>query len=108
MSNRRGRKQKSKEEDEEWTVQRPKAQQTRSHVCILHYTHLVDVGTFASLQERKGGATKALENLQNVKEKRLKEEVNSTYRMKKVCDLIPDSVDGLDLELKEKRVPFMW
>ena len=34
MSNRRGRKQKSKEEDEEWTVQRPKAQQTRSHVCI--------------------------------------------------------------------------
>ena len=51
------------------------------------------------MQECKGGATKALENFQNVKEKRLKEDINSAYRMKEVCDLIPDSVDGLDLEL---------
>ena len=51
------------------------------------------------MQECKGGAIKALENFQNVKEKRLKEDINSAYRMKEVCDLIPDSVDGLDLEL---------
>ena len=59
----------------------------------------VDVGTFISLQEYKGGTTKALENLQNVKEKILKEDVNSAYRIKEVWGLIPDSVDGLDLEL---------
>ena len=51
------------------------------------------------MQECRGGATKAVENLQNVKEKRLQEDVNSAYRMKVVCDLIPDSVDGLNLEL---------
>ena len=59
----------------------------------------VDVGTFISLQECKGDTTKALENLQNVKEKILKEDVNSACRIKEVWDLIPDSVDGLDLEL---------
>ena len=31
--------------------------------------------------------------------KRLKEDVNLACPMKEVCDLIPDSVDGLDLEL---------
>ena len=72
MSGRRGQKRKSEDNDEEWTVKRPKAKQTRSHVCILHNTCLVDVGTFVSLQECKSGATKALENLQNFKEKRLK------------------------------------
>lgn len=51
------------------------------------------------LQECKGSATKALQNLQKVKEKRLKEDLNSAYRMKEVCGSIPDSVDGLDLEL---------
>ena len=45
----------------------------------------------------KNGVTKALENLQNIKEKRFKEDLNSAYRMKEVCDLIPDSIDGLDL-----------
>ena len=54
-------------------------------------------GTFVLLQKSKGGVTKALENLQNIKEKRFKEDLNSAYRMKEVCDLIPDSVDGLDL-----------
>lgn len=49
------------------------------------------------LQECKGSATKALQNLQKVKEKKLKEDLNSAYRMKEVCDLIPDLVDGLDL-----------
>ena len=46
---------------------------------------------------KKSGVTKALENLQNIKEKRFKEDLNSAYRMKEVCDLIPDSIDGLDL-----------
>ena len=54
---------------------------------------------FVSLQEYKGGATKALENLQNVKEKKLTEDLNSDHRMKEVHDFIRDSVDGLDLEL---------
>ena len=53
--------------------------------------------TFVLLQKSKGGVTKALENLQNIKEKRFKEDLNSAYRMKEVCDLIPDLVDGLDL-----------
>ena len=70
-----------------------------SHVCILYNTSLVDVGTFVSLQECKGGETKALENLQNVKEKRAKEDIYSAYRIKEVSDLKPDSVNGLDLEL---------
>ena len=60
---------------------------------MLHNTY------FESLQECKGGSTKALENLQNFKEERLKEDANSAYRMKEVCDLILDSSDGPDLEL---------
>ena len=99
MKGRRGTKQKSEDKNEEWTVKRPKAKQTRSHICILHNSRLVDVGIFASFQECKGGVTKVLENLQNVKKKRLRENLNSACRKKEVCDLIPDSVDGLDLEL---------
>ena len=59
----------------------------------------VDVGTFASLLQCKGGATKALENLQNVTEKRLKEDLYSAYQMKEVWESIPNSIDGLDLKL---------
>ena len=99
MSGRRIRKRKSEDKDEEWTVKRPKTKQMRRHICILHNTRLVNVEIFVSLQEYKGGATKALENLQNVKEKKLTEDLNSDHRMKEVHDFIHDSVDGLDLEL---------
>lgn len=99
-SGRGERKRKSEDKDKEWTVKRPKAKQTRFHICILHNTYLVDVGTFVPLQEFKGGAYKALEKFQNVEAKRLKEDINSAYRIKEVSDLIPSSVDGLDLELK--------
>ena len=35
MTERRGRKQRSEDKDEEWTVKKPKAKQTCSHVCVL-------------------------------------------------------------------------
>lgn len=89
----------SEDKNEEWTVKRPKTKQMRSHICILHNTRLVNVEIFVSLQEYKDGATKASENRQNVKEKKLTEDLNSDYRMKEVPDFIHDLVDGLDLEL---------
>ena len=67
--------------------------------AIFVFYITVAFSIFVSLQEYKGGATKALENLQNVKEKKLTEDLNSDYRMKEVRDFIHDLVDGLDLEL---------
>ena len=61
MSSRRGRKLKSEDKYEEWTVKKPKPKQMLSHVYILHNTRLFDFGTFVSLLECKGGSTKPSE-----------------------------------------------
>ena len=96
----RGKKTKVKsDEDQEWSERSEvSGNRNRNNSCILHNASLVKVGDFVSFESCYDGAGTKLEYLQNIKKRRLKEDTNSSQRMKTVCDLIPNSLDGLDLE----------
>ena len=53
---------------------------------------------FTTLSSVSGDPEVRLTELHCLRDIRLKEDVNSVYRMKEVCDKIPESIDGLDLK----------
>ena len=95
-----GKRSKMKSDvDEDWTEKdEGTGCRNRKNICFLHSAKLAKVGDFVSLQSCYEGASKTLEYLHNVRQRRRNEEQNSVHLMKPVCDLIPNSLDGLDLE----------
>ena len=66
-------------------------------VCILHVSG-IQHGEFIPLQNIRCPPQEKLEMLHNVRKKRLLQSHDSSPRMEAVCKLIPDNLDGVDLE----------
>ena len=87
----------------------PKSKKKRSHSselesakrvpqsCILHVVG-IDHGPFITLMNVYGEATEKPEQLHKIRSQRLAESPGSQLRMETVCRLIPDSLEGLDLD----------
>ena len=67
--------------------------------CILHNKNLSDAGKFVSFNECKKGKTETLSFLHSIRDKRLSQDTNSKYRMKDICDLIPESLEEENLDI---------
>ena len=65
---------------------------------ILHASGIPDCGPFTPFSKVRGPPERKLEQLHEIRNKRLDESAGSPYRMTAVCDLIPESLDGADLE----------
>jgi len=65
--------------------------------CILHVPGIehLDFTPFSKVQ---GSATEKLAQLHSIRVRRLAEPLDSPYRMKDVCNHIPERLDGVDLE----------
>ena len=63
--------------------------------------HSIDLqqGNFIPFSRNKGSATEKLIWLQNIKDIRLKESLDSFYHMENSCSCIPERLEGIDLEL---------
>ena len=99
MSPRRGKGRKSKEDDEEWTGKAKCAKQIDGVTCILHNKKVSHDSDFTPLSKCKGDPHSTLMFLKDIKRRRLAQDLDSKTRMKEVCDLIPDSLEGLDFKL---------
>ena len=66
--------------------------------CILHSWQVSNFGNFTKLKLSKPSPAEKLRALQNIRDRRLKENEDSPLRMQHVCDLIPDTLTGLDLD----------
>ena len=64
---------------------------------ILHFIG-IDHGPFTSLRAIRGDPNDKLTQLHKICDQRLAESPGSTHRMAAVCCLIPDSIEGLDLD----------
>ena len=72
--------------------------QIHPSVCILHVSG-IQHGEFIPLQNIRGPPQEKLEMLHNVRKKRLLQSHGSPARVEAVCKLIPDNLDGVDLEM---------
>ena len=71
----------------------------RPHVsCILHVSNLPDYGIFTPFSRVQGGADDRLAKLQTMRNRRLFEPLTSNYRMKEVCNQIPEDLDDVDMD----------
>ena len=69
-----------------------------SYICVIHNTKVPDTDTFICFSSVKCDPSKKLSKLLQIRETRLAESINSPQRMKDVCDMLPKTLDGLDLE----------
>ena len=65
--------------------------------CILHVSGIQHLD-FTPLSKVKGSATEKLAQLHSISDRRLREPHDSSYRMEDVCNQIPVSLAGVDLE----------
>ena len=65
--------------------------------CILHVSGIQHLN-FTPLSKVKGSATEKLAQLHSIRDRRLREPHDSSYRMEDVCNQIPESLAGVDLE----------
>ena len=66
--------------------------------CILHVSSLPDYGIFTPFSRVHGGADDRLAKLQTIRNRRLCEPLTSNYRMKEVCNQIPEDLDDVDMD----------
>ena len=69
-----------------------------SPLCILHTTTISDHGSFISFSSARGDPGKKLAELHNIRDQRLTDPTESSYRMKEVGDQIPTTLEGADME----------
>ena len=65
--------------------------------CVLHVVD-IDHGHFTSFRNIKGEPREKLAQLHNIRAKRLAEPPGSIHRMHAVCGLIPETLEGVDLD----------
>ena len=88
---------RNKEDDDDWGGNKKKRNDKKIK-CILHSPSTSNFGNFTSFKNCKPSAEEKLKILQKIRVRRLKENIDSPACMQDVCDLIPDSLVGLDLE----------
>lgn len=81
-----------------WDTDEVPPKRIRSPTCILHVLTLSEYGHFTTLSTCKGGQSEKLSYLHSIRDMRLKEASSSPYRMTDICDQIPSTLEGLDLE----------
>ena len=64
--------------------------------CIIHSLKPSQYGNFTSFDDGKDTPRTKLETLHKITGRRLQEDPSSSNRKQDVCDLIPETVDGLD------------
>ena len=69
-----------------------------SFTCVLHNTKVPETDNLICFSSVKCDPSKKLSKLLQIRERREAESVNSPQRMKNVCDMLPETLDGLDLE----------
>ncbi len=69
-----------------------------TYTCVLHNHNVPNDNPFTCFSAVKGGPSEKLSYLHKIRDWRLAEPFDSTHRMKDVCDLLPDSLEGLELE----------
>ena len=72
-----------------------KSEDVESPFCNIHSPTVSGHGNFTSLDGGKDTPQKKLESLHKVRGVRLLQDVESTKWMQDVCDLIPESVEGI-------------
>ena len=93
MSSRKRKRSK----DEEWIEKQTKARSRAEDLfCIIHSQKLSQYGNFTSFDDGKNTPRTKLETSHKIRGRRLQEDASSSKRMQDVCDLIPETVDGLD------------
>ena len=95
MSSRKTKRSKDKEWIKKQTKTRSKAEDL---LCIIHSQKLSQYGNFTSFDDGKDTHRTKLETLHKIRGRRLQEDASSSNRMQDVCELIPQTVDGLDTE----------
>ena len=65
--------------------------------CILH-AGAKDHGNFISFRDVKVDAAEKLSSLHQIRDMRQAEPNDSSHRMKHICTLIPETLEGVDLE----------
>lgn len=65
--------------------------------CILHVPSIEHLD-FTPFSQVQGSAAEKLAQLHGIRDRRLAEPLDSPYRMKDICNHIPESLDGADLE----------
>lgn len=65
--------------------------------CVLHVVG-IDHGQFTTFRNVRGNPTEKLAHLHKVRDQRLAEPAGSVHRMARVCGLIPESLEDVDLE----------
>lgn len=95
----------SKRKQADLDSSRPSKRPRQLITCILHNAYLTNHGdfrNFKSLNDNKRmnnkKASEQLAHLHEIQMRRLAEPPDSPYRMKTICDQIPETVDGADME----------
>ena len=102
MSKRR-RKRETEEVNEggseEWKAKPAKKKFPANQICILHSKDInsSSLGNFTSFNDCNTSPTEKLRSLHQTRDKRLNEPVDSKHRMQTVCELIPDSLENVNL-----------
>ena len=91
-------KKRKRDDDVEWRKKKTKLKSKleESVICVIHSPTVPDYGNFTSFDDGKETPQKKLESLQQIRDRRLLEDVESTKRMQDVCELIPESIENLD------------
>ena len=66
--------------------------------CILHVSNFPEYSIFTPFSKVQGDADYRLAKLQIIRNRRLCEPLISNYRMKEVCNQIPEDLDDVDVE----------
>ena len=90
-------KKRKHDADSDWGKTSNKKAQLSQHY-ILHSCQVSKFGNFTKLKLSKPSPAEKLRALRNIRDRRLKENVDSPLRMQNVCDLIPETLSGLDLD----------
>ncbi|KAG0713109.1 hypothetical protein GWK47_016968 [Chionoecetes opilio] len=67
--------------------------------CIVHATDIRDYGPLTSFRNARGNPYEKLAYLHEIHENRMAEPLNSPRRMEAVCAQIPETLEGVDLEM---------
>ena len=67
-------------------------------MCVMHNPNVPSDSQFTSFSSVRCEPTEKLLHLHEIRDRRLAEPIESPFRMKDVCDMLPASLDDLDLE----------
>ncbi|KAG0717281.1 hypothetical protein GWK47_054755 [Chionoecetes opilio] len=76
-----------------------RSENPKSPSCIVHAIDIRDYGPLTSFRNVRGNPDEKLAYLHEIRENRMAEPLNSPRRMEAVCAQIPETLEGVDLEM---------